>query len=556
LLNSIKFRLQRYPFVHSVYHMGKFWFSRAYRQRSRKIKSLVNNIRSLDNNFTAMPLGAGKKGTAVIFGWSHFDYIFSETTIRKSIELAGFNLVIIGEPTYEARYTYEVFGIRKVVSFSEFQPLPDMAEALAITNRLADSTALLDYKFDGVAVGKFVSATYMRKTRQGNIDLNSDGARTKIAEGISRSIAAVRGAKELIRQLGPSLFVMVDHGYTPCGEVFDVCVDDGIDIMTWNVAHRNNTLMLKRYSQTNRMTHPSSLSASSWRKLKDIKWSKERRFEVEKELTNCYNAGEWYSEVGTQFGKRLLERVEVLRSLSLDESKKTAVIYSHIFWDATFFWGDDLFDNYEEWFLETVSAACRNDRVNWLIKIHPANIVKDKRDGRIGKSSEILALERSIKKLPSHVQVILPETITSTWSLLSATDYCLTVRGTVGIEAALLGKVVLTAGTGRYDRHGFTHDYDNRQSYLEALGSIDTLGLPGENSQELASRFASGVFLHRPIRTDSFQMSYDQDEFATLRTKLGVGTFKELKEARDISTIARWLNSNQEDLLQVNRSLK
>ena len=556
MLNSIKFRLQRYPFVHSVYHMGKFWFSRAYRQRSRKIKSLVNNIRSLDNNFTAIPLGIGKKGTAVIFGWSHFDYIFSETTIRKSIELAGFNLVIIGEPTYEARYTYEVFGIRKVVSFSEFQPLPDMAEALAITNRLADSTALLDYKFDGVAVGKFVSATYMRKTRQGNIDLNSDGARTKIAEGISRSIAAVRGAKELIRQLGPSLFVMVDHGYTPCGEVFDVCVDDGIDIMTWNVAHRNNTLMLKRYSQTNRMTHPSSLSASSWRKLKDIKWSKERRFEVEKELTNCYNAGEWYSEVGTQFGKRLLERVEVLRSLSLDESKKTAVIYSHIFWDATFFWGDDLFDNYEEWFLETVSAACRNDRVNWLIKIHPANIVKDKRDGRIGKSSEILALERSIKKLPSHVQVILPETITSTWSLLSATDYCLTVRGTVGIEAALLGKVVLTAGTGRYDRHGFTHDYDNRQSYLEALGSIDTLGLPGENSQELASRFASGVFLHRPIRTDSFQMSYDQDEFATLRTKLGVGTFKELKEARDISTIARWLNSNQEDLLQVNRSLK
>ena len=550
-MNSIKFRLRRYQFVHRVYHMGKIWFSRAYRQHSRKVESLVNDIRSLDNSFTAIPLSSGKKGTAVIFGWSHFDYIFSETTIRKSIELAGYGLIIIGEPTYEACYTYEVFGIRKVVSFSEFQPLPDMAEALAITHRLADSTALLEFKFEGVAVGKFVSSTYMRETRRGNIDLNCVGARAKIAERIACSIAAVRGAKELIRRLRPSLVVMVDHGYTPCGEVFDVCVDDGIDIMTWNVAHRDNSLMLKRYTQTNRRTHPSSLSATSWNNIKALDWSKDRSVEVEKELTDCYDAGEWYGEVGTQFGKQLLERTEVLRSLGLDTSKKTAVIYSHIFWDATFFWGDDLFDDYEEWFLETVRAACANNRVNWLIKIHPANLVKDKRDGLIGKSSEILALERSITKLPDHVQVMLPETETSTWSLLSAADYCLTVRGTVGIEAALLGKVVLTAGTGRYDRHGFTHDYDTREDYLEALSSIESLDLPEENSQELASRFASGIFLRRPIRTDSFQLFYVQDEFATLKTKLGVSTLEQLRAASDLAAIVRWLHSGEEDFLKV-----
>jgi capsule polysaccharide export protein KpsC/LpsZ len=177
--------------------------------------------------------------------------------------------------------------------------------------------------------------------------------------------------------------------------------------------------------------------------------------------------------------------------------------------------------------------------------------VKDKRDGLIGKSSEILALERSITKLPDHVQVMLPETATSTWSLLSAADYCLTVRGTVGIEAALLGKVVLTAGTGRYDRHGFTHDYDTREDYLEALSSIESLDLPEENSQELASRFASGIFLRRPIRTDSFQLFYVQDEFATLKTKLGVSTLEQLRAASDLAAIVRWLHSGEEDFLEV-----
>ena len=40
------------------------------------------------------------------------------------------------------------------------------------------------------------------------------------------------------------------------------------------------------------------------------------------------------------------------------------------------FYGSDLFDDQEEWFVETVRAACENDRVNWIIKLHPANVWK------------------------------------------------------------------------------------------------------------------------------------------------------------------------------------
>ena len=253
--------------------MGKFWFSRAYRQRSRKVKLLVKGIRRLDKNFTALPLGSGKKGTAVIFGWAHFDYIFSETTIRKSIELTGYKLIVIGEPTYEACDTYEVFGVGNVMSFSEFQQLPDIEEAIDITGRLADFRELLDFKFEDIALGKFGSSTHMRATRSNLSDVR---VRTKVAASISLSIAAVRGAKELTRRLAPSLVVMVDHGHMPCGEVFDLCVDSGVDVMTWNVAHRDNSLMLKRYTKTNRTTQPSSLSANSWRNIKAVDWSADR----------------------------------------------------------------------------------------------------------------------------------------------------------------------------------------------------------------------------------------------------------------------------------------
>ena len=70
--------------------------------------------------------------------------------------------------------------------------------------------------------------------------------------------------------------------------------------------------------------------------------------------------------------------------------------------------------------------------------------------------AEVIALRRHIKELPPHVFFIPAESPISTFSFFGVMDYCLTVRGTIGIEAARMGIPVLTAGTGRYDRKGFT----------------------------------------------------------------------------------------------------
>ena len=52
-----------------------------------------------------------------------------------------------------------------------------------------------------------------------------------------------------------------------------------------------------------------------------------------------------------------------------------------------------------------------------------------------GMSSEEQVLTE-FGELPSHISVIYPETDISTLSLFQIGHYCLTVRGTVGIEAS------------------------------------------------------------------------------------------------------------------------
>jgi capsule polysaccharide export protein KpsC/LpsZ len=224
-------------------------------------------------------------------------------------------------------------------------------------------------------------------------------------------------------------------------------------------------------------------------------------------------------------------------------------LFPHIFWDATFFWGVDVFSDYREWFIEALKAACANDKLNWLVKVHPAHVVKQHRDGAHGLTSEEEAIRESIGTLPPHVRLLPPDVDISTWSLFGVMDYCLTVRGTVGIEAAMLGKRALTCGTGRYDGHGFTLDYQDRETYLADLARLQDIPPPSATEIELARRFAYGLFLARSTPIASARIQFTRDATASLDVGLAVSTPEEANAAPDIAAIAQWIESGDEDYL-------
>ena len=125
-------------------------------------------------------------------------------------------------------------------------------------------------------------------------------------------------------------------------------------------------------------------------------------------------------------------------------------------WDGTFFWGMDVYSSYEKWFVKTITYAADNRNLNWVINVHPANRTKDTRDGYRGTHNEIRIIQQMVAEVPAHIHILPGESPVSTFSLFSLADYCLTVCGTVGMEAACFGVSVVTAGTVRYDRKGFT----------------------------------------------------------------------------------------------------
>lgn len=236
--------------------------------------------------------------------------------------------------------------------------------------------------------------------------------------------------------------------------------------------------------------------------------------------------------------------------LGLDPGKKTAIVFPHIFWDGTFFYGTDLFGSYEEWFVETVRAACANEQVNWVIKVHPANIVKNVREGFQGEPSEVVAIRKHIGQLPAQLFIIPADSDINTFSFFKLMDYCLTVRGTVGIEAASFGIPVLTAGTGRYEHKGFTMDSESREQYLERLAHIQEIPPLTVAERELAERFAYGVFVSRPLSLTTVTLEYEKDAKATTKTRINIATREDWLNAPDLRAFADWVaDSRQLDFL-------
>src|SRR5262249_50962963 len=140
-------------------------------------------------------------------------------------------------------------------------------------------------------------------------------------------------------------------------------------------------------------------------------------------------------------------------------------------WDEALFFGNDLFDDFEHWLLETTRAACQNRNLNWIIKLHPANVIKLLDHQKTQTPSELVVLSQ-LGPLPEHVKILPADTDINTQSLFPLIDYGLTVRGTIGLELPCFGIPVLLAGTGRYSGKGFTIDPETREEYLKQLMSL------------------------------------------------------------------------------------
>ncbi len=333
------------------------------------------------------------------------------------------------------------------------------------------------WRFQGMQAGAHVLSTVIRLTFEGDPDLDVPAVRRLTEQVLGDVVANYRRAEQILDRFEPTVVLLEEANYSLNGPLVDLAVARGIDVVQSVAIWKDDVLWHKRLTSDTRRTEVKSVERSTLDELERTPWTDEMDQELEREFDERYGAA-WVLSRQFQPDTRPITRADLESELGLDPAKPTAVIFAHVLWDASLFYGEDLFANYGDWLGQTLRAAGGNSGVNWIVKTHPANTFRSLHGDVVGESRDVAMAHEVLPSLPDHVTILHPDTHVSTRSLFEHADVGLTVRGTTGLEMACHAKTVLTAGTGHYTGLGFTTDSVDAAQYLERVGSLDTVTQP------------------------------------------------------------------------------
>lgn len=415
--------------------------------------------------------------------------------------------------------------------------------------------AVKEWTYRGHPLGQRVLSTLIRQTLDGDPDLSDPDVRRRMNTILGEVLTNYHQAEAIYDAVDPTWVMAAETGYATNGPLVDVAMARGLDVLEASPFLRDGALIFKRANRTLGQAATVSVSQASLQTLERRPWSDTEDAELEAELAHRYAGGSALQKM-YQWNTESLGRDEICRHLGLDPSLPLAVVFSHVLWDASFFFGRDLFAHYGEWLAETVQRAVANPRINWLIKTHPSNAFRLAHGDVEGPVAEVELVRDVVDELPDHVRLVLPETQVSSLSLYHHADLGVTVRGTPGLEMACFGKPVVTGGTGHYSGLGFTLDSATAEDYLEKLDRADSLlAAPDESATLRARRYAHALLRHRPWHCHSFdlRLDYPEDGWHPLDRNV-VARARSLAEANDFGDLAAWaawaVRSKDADFLQ------
>lgn len=371
------------------------------------------------------------------------------------------------------------FGIRDFVAYDEVSLIPDeerrCAEAVEgfLTGPM-DFPTVKAWEHEGAWIGPQLLSTASRRLLDGAPDPDDPAVRAEIEALLPVMLRDVHRARHVVERVQPDVVLLDEYNYIVAAPIVDMAIAAGVDVVTVRQMFRDDALMPMRLTSESRRMHHASVSPETMAELVALPWTAECERELDAEWAARYGGAVKVSEELRITATGEHDRDAIVSALDLDPTKPIAVVFSHILWDANLFYGEDLFDTFGHWLVETVRAACENPNVSWLVKLHPVNLYKAAHHGST-RMNELELLERYVGPLPDHVTLVYPDVPIHALSLYKHAEYGVTVRGTPGIEMPCFAKPTMTAGTGRYAGLGFTVDSDTREEYLARIRTIEQL---------------------------------------------------------------------------------
>ena len=444
------------------------------------------------------------------------------TVLGAALQGQGKRIVVLTARDAVVQNLYfDLFGFARIyiddVEFDEEALPPGVISQVKKLRTLSDFRA---FTVGGTPAGEMALSTWGRQRATGLIALDQGKTRAEVRSWLLKILQVQSWAKRLYEEEGIDQLFCTEIFMEEYGGVYYAALECNLNIVRFAGTVRDDAIVVQHMTRQSDRRHFASLSEQVWSKILESPHSELVEKELEQNFLDRYG-DKWALSRRNQPGTSILSGDEIRSQYGLGSDKKVAIIFSHILYDTMFFY-DDLFESYAQWFVESVRLACENSKVHWFVKIHPSNVWRGELEHYFGgRFEEERLIQEMIGPLPDHVSYIYPDTHVSPYAWMKACDYGITVRGTPGIELGALGKTVITAGAGRYEKAGFTVNPKSISEYRRILRSLPDIAPLREEQRARGIRFAYATFCMKPFQLD----------FLTPRTRSGT---KEIKASDDL----------------------
>ena len=222
------------------------------------------------------------------------------------------------------------------------------------------------------------------------------------------------------------------------------------------------------------------------------------------------NEFEYLNEEGYSPARRRMPAPELAKSMGLNPDRPKALLMLHAFPDANHFSPGLLFDDFYDWYRQTLEIAFDLPHIDWLVKLHP-NLVHYTDD----KAPAALMIEATTRH--GHIHAV-PEGV-HTASLAGLSGFLITVNGKAGLEFAACSVPVILGGRGFFAGNGFSEEPQDISEYVSMLVRGPDLTLDAD--QRRRALVANDLFYRRlivdcrflPDSPYSFWQPFDEGAF-------------------------------------------
>lgn len=347
------------------------------------------------------------------------------------------------------------------------------------------------YKYNSVSVGEHAYAGVLRYYAK--TEISEEKYSKKILNSyLKAALLSYFAIDNLLRNKSFDEIIL-NHGiYVPQGIINEYAKIKKINVSTWCTGYRKKSFCFTRGD-----TYHRSLINETNSNWENIKINEKIKNKIKLYLhSRLKGSKDWiFFHKNPSFDSK-----KFFYKNKIDLNKPIIGLATNVLWDAQIDYPSNFFSGMMEWIYYTIDHFKKNQHLQLLIRVHPAE-VNETKPSRQKVFDEIL---KKYGKLPPNIIVIPPENNISTYSIFEKCSSVIIYGTKMGIELSAMKKLVIVCGEAFIRNKKLGIDIENIEQYKQILNKIENLNYHSFNLDETRSiKYAYHFFFRRTVQFSS-----------------------------------------------------